>query len=147
MPSCADCFHDEENHTGGVCSGSLTCMCPKYKQQVLFDFAHEVEMEKAIRKSVYKRCFFVLQKIPGSRNATEKTFPKIYKEIWYGFKIRKEGTKLTTEEWKRMPSDDVINREKRRVKHDHPELATYNKEMITHQEATYQAYLELAVES
>lgn len=145
--TCADCFHKEENHTGGVCSGSLTCMCPKYKPQVLFDFAQEVEMQKAIIKSVYKRCLFILEKIPGSRNATEKQFAKIYREIWYGFKIRKEGTKLTTEEWKRMPHDDLINREKRMVKADYPHLATYNKEMITHQEATYQAYLELAVES
>src|SRR5574342_114701 len=143
--NCARCFHNQENH-GAVCSGSLTCMCQKYVPQELADFAHEVEKIKSETKAIFLRCKFILEKIPPSRNASDKTFPKIYKEIWFGFKIRKEGTSLTTDEWKRMPSDDKINREKRRVKQHHPELKTYDPNMIKHQEASYQAYLELAVE-
>lgn len=143
--TCANCFHEESNH-GVVCSGSLTCMCERYVPQFLFDYAQEVEKIKGEGKQIYARCKYILEKIPPTRNASEKTFPKIYKEIWFGFKIRKEGTKLTTDEWKRMPSDDKINREKRRVKHDHEELKTYDPNVIYHQEAHFQAYLEMAIE-
>ena len=52
--SCANCFHDEENHHDGVCSGDLTCMCSKYIEPFLFEFAQRVEEEKYIRKSIYK---------------------------------------------------------------------------------------------
>jgi hypothetical protein len=144
---CANCFHLEQNHHSGVCTGDLTCQCSKFEPPFLFEFAQRIEEEKHIRKSVYKRCEFILREIPGSRNAGEKSFAKIYKEIWYGFKIRKEGTKLTTEEWKRMPVDDLINREKRRVKHNFPELATYSKEVLWHQTAIYQALMEMAIET
>ncbi len=145
--TCANCFHPEHNHlSGGVCSGSITCRCPKYNPPFLFEFAQRVEQEKHIRKSIYDRCKFILEKIPPSRNAGEKSFSKIYKEIWYGFKIRKEGTKLTTEEWKRMPHDDNINRAKRMVKKDHPELKTYSAQVLWHQSAIYQALLEMTSE-
>ena len=120
-------------------------MCEKFIPQVLYDFAQEVEQIKSEGKQIYMRCKFILEKIPPTRNATEKTFPKIYKEIWYGFKIRKEGTKITTDEWKRMPSDDRINREKRRVKQHHPALKTYDPNVVQHQETTFQAYLEMAI--
>lgn len=146
--TCAGCFHSFENHLeSGVCNGSLTCMCHRYIPQELFDYAQEVEKIKSKTKKIYMRCKFILEKIPKTRNAGEKSFPKIYKEIWFGFKIRKEGTKYTTDEWNRMPTDDQINREKRRVKQHHPELKTYDPTMIKHQEASYQAYLELAIES
>jgi len=144
--TCARCFHNESNHDGIVCSGSLTCMCPKYIPQELYDSAQEIEKIKSETKQIYEKCKYVLEKIPPTRNATDKSFPKIYKEIWFGFKIRKEGTKYTTDEWKRMPSDDKINREKRRVKQHHPELKTYDPKMIKHQEATFQAYMEMAIE-
>jgi hypothetical protein len=121
-------------------------MCERFIPQVLFDSAQEIEKIKSETKKIYLRCKFILEKIPRTRNATEKTFPKIYKEIWYGFKIRKEGTKLTTDEWKRMPTDDQINREKRRVKQHYPELKTYDPNVIKHQENTFQAMLELAIE-
>ena len=45
-----------------------------------------------------------------------------------------------------MPHDDTISRERRRVKADHPELATYNKEVLWHQTAIYQALMEMAGE-
>jgi hypothetical protein len=152
MTNCAECFHPFENHhnvdgtPNTVCNGTIECDCPKYVPQVLYDYAQEIEKIKFEGKKIYMRCKFVLEKVPGSRNATEKTFPKIYKEIWYGFKIRKEGTKYTTDDWKRMPSDDKINREKRRVKEDHPALRTYDPNVIQHQETTFQAYLEMAIE-
>lgn len=144
--TCADCFHIETSHHDGVCMGSLECRCSKYNPPFMFEFAHRVEEEKHIRKSIYDRCKFILEKIPQTRNAGEKSFAKIYREIWYGFKIRKNGTKLTTEEWKRMPHDDNINREKRRVKAEHPELKTYDKQVLWHQTAIYQALLEMSAE-
>ena len=144
--SCADCFHAESNHKDGVCNGSLTCMCPKYNPPFLFDFAQRVEEEKHIRKSIYKRVQYILEQIPTTRNAGEKTFYKIYIEIWYGFKIRKEGTTLSTEEWKRLPNQDTVSRERRRVKEDHEELKTYDKQVLFHQTAIYQALLEISTE-
>lgn len=143
--TCANCFHPKENHQG-VCNGSLTCMCTKYIAPFLYEFAHRVEQEKHLRKDFYRRCEFILREIPQTRNAGEKSFSKIYREIWYGFKIRKEGTKLTTDEWKRLPHDDTINRAKRKVKQDYPELATYDKQVLFHQTAIYQALMEMAVE-
>ena len=145
---CGNCFHPKENHPGDghFCTRELTCMCQKYVEPELVQFALLVEKAKAERKTIYKRCYFILDKIPPTRNASEKSFGKIYREIWYGFKIRKEGTKLTTEEFKRMPGDDPINREKRRVKADYPELATYNPQTIQNQSILFQAYMELAVE-
>ena len=144
--SCADCFHQETNHKDGICNGSLTCMCPKYNPPFLFEFAQRVEEEKHIRKSIYQRVKWLLEELPTSRNAGEKTFYKIFIELWFGFKIRKDGTKLTTEEWKRLPNQDTINREKRRVKEDHPELKTYDKQVLWHQTAIFQSLLEMSSE-
>ncbi len=137
------CNHEEENHKG-ICNGSLTCLCQKFIHPVLEEFAQEVEVNKAKLKSVYQRCKFILEKIPPTRNAREKGFAKIYREIWYGFKIRKEGTKITTKEWKRMKHDDTINRQKRFVKVDHPELKTYDSKLMFHQTALFQAIIEQA---
>lgn len=142
--NCAKCFHQKEQHHDGVCMGDLSCQCFKFEEPFLFEFAQRVEEEKHIRKSIYKRVQYILEKIPTTRNAGEQTFYKIYIEIWYGFKIRKEGTKLTTEEWSRLPNQDSVNREKRRVKHDHPELGTYDKEVLSHQTAIFQALLEMS---
>jgi len=138
------CNHEEENHKG-ICNGSFTCLCQKFIPPVLEEFAQEVEVNKAKFKTVYQRCKFILVKIPASRNAREKAFAKIYREIWYGFKIRKEGTKITTDEWKRMEHDDTINRAKRLVKADHPNLQTYDSKVLMHQTALYQALIEIAV--
>lgn len=141
---CADCNHFEFNHAGAVCNGDLTCMCLKFIRPALVAFAQEIEMQKAKLRSVYARCKYILEKIPPTRNAGEKTFAKIYREIWYGFKIRKEGTKLTTEEFKRMKHDDTINRQKRQVKADNSSLATYDPEILYHQSALYQAIIEMS---
>ena len=142
---CAKCHHPESNH-GVVCSGELMCMCEKFIKPVLVAFAQEIEMQKAKLRSVYERCRYILEKIPPTRNAGEKTFAKIYREIWYGFKIRKEGTKITTEEFNRMKHDDTINRQKRLVKADSSSLATYDPEMQYHQSALYIAICELAID-
>ena len=144
--SCANCFHAKENHTSGVCSGSLTCMCEKYIEPFLFAFAHRVEQEKHERKSIKKRCEYILEHIPKTRNAGEKTFYKIYIEIWHGFKIRKQNTSLTMEEWKRLPNQDTINREKRRCKQLNEELKTYSPQIKYEQAAIYQALLEMAID-
>lgn len=142
--TCADCFHEQYNHHDGVCTGSITCMCSKYVEPFLYEFAQRVEEEKFIRKSIGKRCEWILENLPTTRNAGEKTFYKIYIEIWYGFKIRKEGTKLTTEEWKRLPNQDTINREKRRCKHNDESLKTYSPQVQMQQTAIFQALLEMA---
>lgn len=141
--TCADCFHPKENHVDGVCNGSLTCMCPKYVEPILFEFAQLVEKEKADRKSINKRVRWILETIPKTRNAGEKTFYKIYIEIWYGFKIRKEGTKMTSEDWKRLPNQDTVNREKRRCKHNDESLKTYDPQVIQKQNVIFQALMEL----
>jgi hypothetical protein len=151
LTECARCFHPKENHINidgtpkCVCNGSLQCMCDTWEEPYLAEFAQMVEKKKHELKTIKQRCEFILEKIPRTRNAGEKSFAKIYKEIWYGFKIRKEGTTLNTEEWKRMPHDDSINREKRRVK-ENPQLATYDPETIRKQNAIWEAYMELAIE-
>ena len=143
---CADCHHEEENHDSAICSGDLTCLCTRFLPPILEAFAAEVEMQKDKLKTVYQRCLFILRKIPPARNAGEKTFAKIYREIWYGFKIRKEGTSINTAEWKRMVHDDTINRQKRAVKASYESLRTYEPEMLYHQTALWVAIVEQATE-
>ncbi len=150
---CARCFHPKENHKQiegtndcHICTGSIECRCEHFEIPFLVEFAQKIEMVKSVRKTIRSRCEYILEMIPKTRNAGEKTFAKIYKEIWYGFKIRKDGTKLTTEEWKRMPHDDSINREKRRCKQHNENLQTYSKEVLIEQSAIYQALMELAIE-
>lgn len=146
--TCADCFHSKENHKDGVCSGSLTCMCSKYNPPFLFEFAQRVEQEKHLRKGVKKRCEYILENLPTTRNCSEKSFAKIYWEIWHGFKIRKKTPQvLDLETWKRLPHADLINREKRRCKQFNSQLKTYNKEVLWHQTAIYQALLEMSAEN
>ena len=82
------------------------------------------------------------------RNAGEKSFARVYKEIWHGIKIRKDEINSTTVNTQRdldVPVDDSINREKRRVK-ENPQFATFDPEVIKKQNAIYQAYMELAIE-
>lgn len=150
--TCAKCFHEKDNHINidgspkCVCNGSLECRCEMFEEPFLVDFAHEIEKEKSIRKSIRERCEYILEKIPQTRNAGEKTFAKIYNEIWYGFKIRKSGTVMDSETWKRLPNQDTINREKRRCKHDNENLKTYSPEVIRKQTVIYQALLEMSAE-
>ena len=138
------CNHDQQNHIKSICDGAIDCMCEQFVQPVLAAFAAEVEVCKAKRWTIYDRCKYILEKIAPTRNAGEKSFSKIYNEIWYGFKIRASGTSLTTEEWKRLPSADTVNREKRRVKEHHPHLATYSPEVARHQSAIWLALMEMA---
>lgn len=140
------CNHPKENHVELVCTGDLLCMCSHYMEPELYAFAQEVEAQKMILKTVEKRAKFILEKIPTTRNASEKSFPKIYWEIWEGFKIRK-GTPqaLDTDTWKRLTKADAINRAKRKVKAENPELATYNPATIERQSQLFQAYSEWAV--
>ncbi len=142
--TCAKCFHPRENH-GAICSGSIECFCEEFIEPVLEEFAQRVEKYKAEHKGLYKRAKFILTKIPTTRNAGDKSFPKIYKEIWYGVKIRKAGTNLTYDVWKKIPSDDWINRAKRHVKEEYPELKTYNPKVLFEQTALYQAMMEMAI--
>jgi len=143
---CAKCFHPQENHKSSICSGSITCLCERFVIPELVLFAQEIEMQKSKLKTVFDRCKYILSKIPPTRNAGEKTFAKIYREIWYGFKIRKEGTEINMKQFLRMKHDDTINRQKRMVKQKNPELQTYSKKMQIHQTALYQAIIEMAVE-
>jgi len=153
VTKCAKCFHEKENHllmdgtNNCVCNGSLQCRCDLFEEPYLVLFAQRIEEEKYQRKSIHKRCSYILEKIPQTRNAGEKTFAKIYKEIWHGFKIRKNySTPFTTDKWLEMPSDDTINREKRRCKQWNEKLRTYDPEVIMEQTAIYQALMEMAIE-
>jgi len=79
------------------------------------------------------------------RNAGSKSFYRVYCEIWYGVKIRKE-LGITSKQWKVMPVSSTVNRAKRFVKEDHPQLQTFSSEMLIEQTALYQAIVEMAVE-
>lgn len=149
--TCADCFHPEHNHSsGGVCSGSITCMCSKYNPPFLFEFAQRIEKEKHDRKGLFKRIKWLLEEIPSLRNSGEKSFYRVFIEVWYGVKIRKySGLTLTRDVWDRIPSQDSVSRERRRVtdnKH-FPELGSYNKEVLWHKTAIFQALLEMSTEA
>ncbi len=154
MTNCsnANCDHPLENHINMdgsekcICNGSITCTCEKFEVQVLEDFAQRIEVEKAKRKSIYDRAYWLLENLEPIRNAGERTFYKVYIEIWYGFKIRKAGTMIDTKVWERLPNQDSVNREKRRVKQKNPDMATYDKEVLMHQTAIFQALVEMAVE-
>lgn len=144
MSDCANCFHSIENHEKSICDGAIDCMCEHFEVQQLVEFAAEIEMHKKQRWTQYERCVYILEKIPQTRNAGEKTFAKIYNEIWFGFKIRAQGTTLTTEQFNRLPSADSINREKRRAKQLNPALATYDGKVLKHQAAIFEALMEMA---
>ncbi len=141
---CENCHHFSENHAA-VCNGSIECLCEKYISPVILEFAQAIEKYKASNKAIYDRVKFVLEKIPSSRNASEKQIGDIYREIWYGFKIRATGTSITTKERNRMPGDDSINRQKRFVKADNPQLRTYDSKVQWEQSALYLAIKEMAV--
>ena len=148
MTNCGNpkCNHPEENHVKSICDGDISCMCEKFVEPVLAAFAAEIEVHKAKRWNYFDKCKYILEKIPQTRNAGEKTFYKIYIEIWYGFKIRVSGTSLNKEEWDRLPNQDTVNREKRRVKQINPSLATYSGKVLLHQSAIFQALMEMALE-
>lgn len=140
------CNHPKENHIEIVCTGDLMCMCNKFIEPEIYAFFQEVEAQKEKLKTVEKRCKFILERIPTTRNCSEKSFPKIYWEIFEGFKIRKGSPQaLDTDTWKRLTPMDTINRSKRKIKAEHPELATYNPDVIERQSQLFQAYSEWAV--
>jgi hypothetical protein len=116
----------------------------------LVRFAERIEQEKKERKDIKRRCEYILVNIPQTRNAGEKTFAKIYQEIWHGVKIRKhasDSTSINTNIYKDMPHHDSINRAKRMCKQWNDELKTYSKEILFHQTAIYQALVEMSVEN
>jgi len=165
MSNCARCFHPKENHvkvqnlqvsfekdpqsfSSHICTGSIDCICQHFEEPVLMEFAQEVEANKANLKTKYARSKYILSKLPPTRNAGSKTFYKIYNEIWHGIKIRNNcSMELTPELWKRLPVSSSVNRAKRFVKADHPELKTYDPKMLFHQTALYQAIVEMAAEA
>jgi len=153
MSNCANCFHPKENHKPvdgtkyHMCTGDLICRCQHYEEPYLVEFAQDIEKQKLICRTIEKRCEYILEKVPQMRNAGEKTFARVYKEIWYGFKVRKQDSSvLNMAEFKRMPHDDSINREKRRVK-ENPYFATYDPKIIKKQAAIWEAYMELVIEA
>ena len=112
----------------------------------LFAFAQRVEKEKYLRKDIKRRCEFILKEIPQTRNAGEKTFAKIYYEIWHGFKVRVNNPSVMDKKtWDRLPNQDTINREKRRCKQWDEELKTYSQKVLWEQTAIYQALLEMSI--
>jgi len=166
MSDCAGCFHPKENHkpvvmedgtflkTDGyishICTGDLTCRCEHYEEPYLVEFAQDIEKQKAICRTIKRRCAYILEKIPQTRNAGDGSFPKIYLEIWHGVKIRAkvaDCTIINTKLDKELPLKDSINREKRRCKQWNAELKTYDPKTIKKQMAIYEAYRELAIEA
>lgn len=145
MSMCADCFHEKGNHSGAICSGSLTCLCEKFIEPYLVEWAQEVEMYKAQHRAVSDRVKYMLEKWPHLRNARDKTLGKVYKSIWHGFWPSK-NTVYTQAKFREMPETDTITRAKRFVMKKHPELQSFDQEFIRHKEAKFQAYLELAIE-
>lgn len=149
---CADCFHQEGNHLpSGICSGSITCMCPKFIPQELYDFAADIERYKHEAKGIRRRCLFLIQKLPhlGNDKVSDKTFAKVYKSYWHAFWPSK-NTKFTREKFIEMPESDYINREKRHVLNDppdkggHPELKIFDVYAAEKKAAKYLAYVEMA---
>jgi len=155
MTDCAGCYHSKENHKPvegtdncHICTGSLECRCEYFEEPYLVEFAQDIEKQKLICRTLKKRCGYILENIPQMRNAGEKSFDKVYKEIWYGVKIRKHNSTLVNDaEFRRMPHADSINREKRRCKQWNSNLRTYDPKIIKKQNAIYQAYMELAIET
>jgi len=145
MSNCQECFHEEENHEEGhFCTGDLTCICQKFTSPVLVEFAQKIEKVKHEYKTLYDRCKYLLDTIEPIRNAGEKSFYACYIWIWHGFKI-KQGTILDQATWKRLPSQDSVNRAKRFVKEDFEHLRTYDKKVLIEQTAIYQALTEMAI--
>jgi len=148
IPKCGNpkCNHPRENH-GVICNGSIECFCEYWVEPILEPFFQEVEVNKEKLKTNYERCKYILSKLPPTRNAGSKTFYKIYNEIWHGVKIRKKiSMQLTPELWKRLPVSSSVNRAKRFVKDDYPELQTYDPETLFHQQTLYQAIVEMSRE-
>ncbi len=155
LSDCATCFHPKENHKpidgapadsyiSHICTGALDCRCEHYAEPYLVEFAQEIEKVKHERKTIFDRVLYILTNIPQTRNASQKTFGKIYNEIWHGMKIRVVNSNVTQEVWNRTASWDSINREVRRAKREVPTLATYDPKVIKKHEIIFQAYMELA---
>jgi len=158
MGNCAGCFHAKEHHTPvdgsngkiDTCSGSIDCRCEHFEESYLVEFAQDIEKHKIICKTIKHRAGYILDKIPQMRNAGEKSFAKVYREIWYGIKVRKNAqdcTTITTALHHKIPHDDSINREKRRCKQWDAELRTYDPKIIKKQAAIFEAYMEMAIEA
>ena len=148
--NCGNCFHPEGNHKNidgtnkAICNATIGCRCEEFTPNDLVEFANEIELIKDECSEIYDRCKYVLEKIPNSRKAGEKSFYKIYVWVWHDFKI-KNGTELNGKIWKTLPNQDTCNREKRRVKQQHPELQTTDKIIISHQQARFMANMEMAI--
>lgn len=147
-PLCVECTHKKDRHLApGVCNGSILCQCQGFVEPVLSQFFMEIEKAKMELRTMEKRCEFILEKIPQTRNAGEKSFYKVYIEIWHGFKIRKgRPSFLDTDTWKNLPNQDTINRAKRKCKQFHEELRTYDADVLERQATLYQAVMEWAKE-
>ena len=153
--NCGNCFHPEGNHKNidgtdkAICNATIGCRCEKFVTHELMEFAERIEKEKYERRTVRERCEYILVNIPQTRNAGEKTFAKIYQEIWHGVKIRKnakDSTAIDSNIHKDMPHADTINRAKRSCKQWNDELKTYSKQVLFHQTAIYQALVEMSAE-
>lgn len=155
MTDCSKCYHPKENHKpidgalgtdfiSHICTGALDCRCEHYEEPYLVEFAQDIAKVKHERKTIFDRVLYILTNIPQTRNASQKTFGKIYNEIWHGMKIRAKNSNLTTDVWNKTASWDSINREVRRAKREQPTLATYDHKVIEKHAIIFQAYMELA---
>jgi len=162
LSDCAGCFHPKENHKPvkgengeffkkddfecSICTATIECSCEHYEEPYLMEFAQDIAKVKYESKNIYDRVVYILKNIPQMRNASQKTFGRVYNEIWHGVKIRKYYSNLTTEVWDRSKASDSINREVRRAKRENDTLKTYDPKVIRKHVVVYQAMMEMAIE-
>ena len=137
MSNCASCYHPKENHKG-ICNGSLTCLCQNYEPEIS-EFVGEINRSLQRMRTTIARVKYIHEKIPNLRNAGDKSFPKAYKKLVYNLN---QNDPIPRGLWKEMPSDDDMNRAKRRVREKYPHLAKFDHHSIVMAGATQQGILE-----
>lgn len=136
--TCAGCFHEKEVHDGPFCKGSVGCMC-QYYLEPLTEFLSQLTETVVHFKATEAKVKYILEKIPGLRNAGSKSFPRAYKKIVYNIN---QNEPIPRGLWKTIPSDDTITRCKRKVQHDNTHLAKFDIHKIRNDMATQQGILE-----
>lgn len=108
-------------------------------QEPLNEFLVMVTGTIAHFKATEGKVKYILQKIPGLRNAGSKSFPRAYKKIVYNIN---QNEPIPRGLWKTIPSDDTITRAKRKVQHDNSDLGKFDPDIIKRDIATQHGILE-----
>ncbi len=141
--SCSKCFHPLENHKEGhFCTAALDCMCQHYEVSVS-EFVNEINRSLSTMKKCKEKVKFILEKIPNLRNAGEKKFARAYRKLVYGLN---QNDPIPRGVWLQIPHDDTINRAKRSIQQNNPDLAKDNHKAIVMAGATQAGILEALYE-